>query len=151
MRRERGLTSEGLFRYAMQWFNRMLLESGLRIGVWGLAAIAFFAGGAAFLGVMHFRESLMEAGGAALVAAILILLVAIALAGAAGALAQRLAEVAFEVNERTENIGETENQRRDQQGRSRRKARASLASRKGLLHHDRYRVSERRAAYRSCL
>jgi tight adherence protein B len=72
LRRERGLSSEGLLRYGVQWFNRTLLESGLRIGVWGLAAIAFVAGGAAFLGVMHFRESMIEAGAAALVAALLI-------------------------------------------------------------------------------
>src|SRR5882672_7211945 len=36
LRRERGLTNEGLFRFGMQWFNRMLLESGLRIGLTGL-------------------------------------------------------------------------------------------------------------------
>jgi len=72
LRRERGLTGEGLFRFGMRWFNRTLLESGLRIGVWGLAAIAFFAGGVAFIGVMHFRESILEAGAAAVVFAILI-------------------------------------------------------------------------------
>jgi tight adherence protein B len=72
LRRERGLTGEGLFRFGLQWFNRMLLESGLRIGVWGLAAIALVAGSAVFIGVMHFRESMIEAGPAGLGAAFLV-------------------------------------------------------------------------------
>ena len=72
LRRERGLTGEGLFRFSLHWFNRLLLESGLRIGIMGLAAIAFGAGAAAFLGVLKFRESMLEAGGAALLFALLV-------------------------------------------------------------------------------
>jgi tight adherence protein B len=72
LRRERGLTGEGLFRFGMRWFNRMLLESGLRIGVWGLAAIALVAGGAVFVAVMHLRESMIEAAPAGLAAAFLV-------------------------------------------------------------------------------
>ena len=72
LRRERGLTGEGVFRFGMRWFNRMLLESGLRIGVWGLGAIALAAGGAVFIAVMHFRDSMIEAGPAGLAAAFLV-------------------------------------------------------------------------------
>ena len=32
LRRERGLTGDGLFRFGMQWFNRLLLESGMTRG-----------------------------------------------------------------------------------------------------------------------
>jgi len=72
LRRERGLTGDGLFRFGQQWFNRLLLESGLRIGLWGLAAIAFVSAGTAFIGVMRFRDSMLEAGGAALLFALLV-------------------------------------------------------------------------------
>ena len=71
LRRERGLTSDGLFRFGMQWFNRLLLESGMTRGVMTLALVALVAGGAVFAGVFKFREDLLEAGGAALLAALL--------------------------------------------------------------------------------
>ena len=32
LRRERGLTNEGFFRFGLKWFNRMMLESGMRRG-----------------------------------------------------------------------------------------------------------------------
>jgi len=72
LRRERGLTGEGLLRFTVQWFNRLLLESGMRIGIFGLSAIAFVAGAAAFVAVLHFRDSVLEAGGAALLFALLV-------------------------------------------------------------------------------
>jgi tight adherence protein B len=71
LRRERGLTGDGLFRFGMQWFNRLLLESGMTHGAMTLGVIALAAGGAAFAGVFKLRESMLEAGGAALVAALL--------------------------------------------------------------------------------
>jgi len=71
LRRERGLTGDGLFRFGMQWFNRMLLESGMTRGIMTLALVALVAGGTVFAGVLKFREDMLEAGGAALVAALL--------------------------------------------------------------------------------
>ena len=71
LRRERGLTSDGLLRFGMQWFNRMLLESGMTRGIMTLALVALVAGGTVFAGVLKFREDMLEAGGAALVAALL--------------------------------------------------------------------------------
>jgi tight adherence protein B len=72
LRRERGLTSDGLLRFGMQWFNRMMLESGMTRGALTLGLTALVAGGAAFFGVMHFRGEMMEAAGAALVAGLLL-------------------------------------------------------------------------------
>ena len=72
LRRERGLTSDGLLRFGMQWFNRMMLESGMTRGALTLGLTALVAGGGAFFGVMHFRGEMMEAAGAALVAGLLL-------------------------------------------------------------------------------
>jgi tight adherence protein B len=71
LRRERGLTGDGLLRFGMQWFNRLLLESGMTNGGMILGIVALFAGGMVFFGVFKFRESMIEAGGAALAAALL--------------------------------------------------------------------------------
>ncbi len=70
LRRERGLTKEGAFRFGLGLFNRLMLESGMARGPFMLAIIALVAGGAAFFGVIQFRGDLMEAGIAALVAAV---------------------------------------------------------------------------------
>ena len=72
LRRERGLTKEGFFRFDVSWFNRLMLESGMTRGAFTLALIAVVAGAGAFTGVMHFRGDLIEAGAAALVAALLL-------------------------------------------------------------------------------
>src|ERR671920_2284084 len=45
LRRERGLSSEGLLRFGVQWFNRLILESGMNRGALTLAMIALVAGG----------------------------------------------------------------------------------------------------------
>jgi tight adherence protein B len=71
LRRERGLTGEGFFRFGIQWFNRLLLESGMTRGLLTLALVGLAAGGALFAGVLKFREDFTEAGIAALVAALL--------------------------------------------------------------------------------
>jgi tight adherence protein B len=71
LRRERGLTNEGFLRFGMQWFNRLLLESGMTRGVLTLAMVGFVAASAVFAGVFKFRGDFIEAGLAALVAALL--------------------------------------------------------------------------------
>jgi tight adherence protein B len=72
LRRERGLTNEGLLRFGVQWFNRLMLESGMTRGALTLALVALAAGGAAFLGVMKVREEMMEASAAGLAAALVL-------------------------------------------------------------------------------
>jgi tight adherence protein B len=72
LRRERGLTKEGFFRFGVSWFNRLMLESGMTRGGFTLALIALVAGGGAFFAVMRFREDLTEAGGAALFLALVL-------------------------------------------------------------------------------
>src|SRR3954451_10271627 len=45
LRRERGLTKDGFFRFGIAWFNRLMLESGMTRGAFTLALIALVAGG----------------------------------------------------------------------------------------------------------
>jgi tight adherence protein B len=80
LRRERGLTNEGLFRYGMQWFNRLLLESGMTGGLTKLALFAFGGGAVMFGALWHFRQNAMEAGIGALVAALLTPILALLIA-----------------------------------------------------------------------
>jgi tight adherence protein B len=72
LRRERGLTNEGLLRFGVQWFNRLMLESGMTRGALTLVLVALVAGGAAFLGAMKFRDDMLEAGAAGLAAALVL-------------------------------------------------------------------------------
>ncbi|MHA1165648.1 MAG: type II secretion system F family protein [Alphaproteobacteria bacterium] len=39
LRRDRGLTSEGRYRLPIIWFNQLVLQSGLRMGIWKLAGV----------------------------------------------------------------------------------------------------------------
>jgi tight adherence protein B len=71
LRRERGLTGDGMFRFGLQWFNRLLLESGMTRGAMTLTLVALMGGGIVFAGVFQLRGSALEAGGGALVAALL--------------------------------------------------------------------------------
>ena len=43
LRRERGLTNEGLLRFGVHWFNRLMLESGMTRGALTLALVALVA------------------------------------------------------------------------------------------------------------
>src|SRR5436190_4416009 len=63
LRRERGLTGDGMFRFGLQWFNRLVLESGMTRGVMTLALVALMGGGIVFAGVFQLRGSALEAGG----------------------------------------------------------------------------------------
>ena len=58
LRRERGLTSDGLFRFGLHWFNRLLLESGMTRGVLTLALVGLSRAARAFAGVFKFRGDL---------------------------------------------------------------------------------------------
>ena len=44
LRRDRGLTSEGRYKLPLIWFNRLVLQSGLRVGIWRIAFLMVMAG-----------------------------------------------------------------------------------------------------------
>ncbi len=72
LRRERGLTGEGLYRFGSRWFNNLLLESGLTTGPAMLIVLAVIGGAGAFFGVTVARESMIEASIAGVAAAVLL-------------------------------------------------------------------------------
>jgi tight adherence protein B len=66
LRRERGLTGSGNYRIGLIALNRLILQSGLTLGIARLAVIVAIAGLFAYGGTMFFRGSFLEAGLAAL-------------------------------------------------------------------------------------
>jgi tight adherence protein B len=75
LRRERGLTAEGAYLLPMQAFNRLVLQSGLTLGMTKLAwCIALFTA-TVFVGVMVYRGEVLEASAAALVSCTIVPLV----------------------------------------------------------------------------
>ncbi len=66
LRRERGLTRGGDFQFGLVALNRLILQSGLTIGMTRLFVVAGIASLFAFGATMLFRDSFLEAGGAAL-------------------------------------------------------------------------------------
>jgi tight adherence protein B len=66
LRRERGLTGEGDYRLGLTALNRLILQSGLTLGLTRLFVIIAFASLFAFGATMVFRHSLVEAAAAAL-------------------------------------------------------------------------------------
>jgi tight adherence protein B len=71
LRRERGLTNDGLYRFGIQWFNKLLLESGMTRGLLTLGLIGLFGGGVAFVLALQLRQAITEAAIAAALAALL--------------------------------------------------------------------------------
>src|SRR3954467_13446877 len=65
-RRERGLTSDGLFSFGLHWLNRLVEASGLTRGPLKLTCAGLLGGGGAFFGIMTLTGSLLQAAGAAL-------------------------------------------------------------------------------------
>jgi tight adherence protein B len=61
LRRERGLTSAGGYAYGVESFNRLLLQSGLTIGMTKLLVIIAFGTIAAFGFTLLFRKEIVEA------------------------------------------------------------------------------------------
>jgi len=66
LRRERGLTSGGDYRLNLVALNRLILQSGLTIGLTKLIVGAVILAVIAFVATYVFRDSLLEAAGAAL-------------------------------------------------------------------------------------
>jgi tight adherence protein B len=77
LRRERGLTNDGLYRFGIQWFNKLLLESGMTRGLLTLGLIGLFGGGVAFVVVLQLRQAITEAATAAALAALLLPILAL--------------------------------------------------------------------------
>jgi tight adherence protein B len=65
LRRERGLTSSGDFQFGLVALNRLVLQSGLTLGIARLFFIFGIIGLFAFAATMLLRDSWLEAGGAA--------------------------------------------------------------------------------------
>jgi tight adherence protein B len=69
LRRERGLTGAGDYRIGFTALNRLILQSGLTLGLTKLFVIVAFASVFAFAATWLFRQSLVEAAAAALLSA----------------------------------------------------------------------------------
>ena len=72
LRRERGLTSGGDFRLPTESLNRLIMQSGLSLGIVRLAIIVAVGTAAVFGLDLAFRGNIIEAGGAALFTATLL-------------------------------------------------------------------------------
>src|SRR5580704_353519 len=66
LRRERGLSSTGDFRLPIEALNRLIMQSGLSIGIARLAIIVFVAAAIAFGTVLLMRGNIVEALGTGL-------------------------------------------------------------------------------------
>ena len=69
LRRERGLTGGGSYAMRILSLNRLVLQSGLTLGVSRIALVALAAAGLVFFLVWWMREDLFEAGVVALIGA----------------------------------------------------------------------------------
>ncbi len=63
LRRDRGLTAAGAYRLPAQWINRLILQSGLTIGIWKIGAGAAGAGCAFAVGGFFAGGWLYATGG----------------------------------------------------------------------------------------
>lgn len=61
LRRERGLTSGGDYRLSAEWFNKLVLQSGLTLGLGKIAVFAAFGAMAAFVLTFVIRGNIVEA------------------------------------------------------------------------------------------
>ena len=68
LRRERGLSASGDFRLPAISLNRLILQSGLSLGVGKVMLFAALAGAGAFAGMVAFNWPMLHASGAALLA-----------------------------------------------------------------------------------
>jgi tight adherence protein B len=55
LRRERGLTSDGLYKLPLQSLNRLVLQSGVTVSLWRLAAFGVFIVGVLFGAAIFFK------------------------------------------------------------------------------------------------
>jgi tight adherence protein B len=69
LRRERGLTGGGSYAMRILSLNRLVLQSGLSLGVWRIALVALAAAAIVFFAVWWVRDDLFEAGAIAVAGA----------------------------------------------------------------------------------
>lgn len=69
LRRERGLSEQGNYRFKLLALNRLVLQSGVTIGLARLVTVIVIIAIVAFVATMFLRNSLIEAAGAGLIAA----------------------------------------------------------------------------------
>ncbi|HEX2655851.1 MAG TPA: type II secretion system F family protein [Xanthobacteraceae bacterium] len=72
LRRERGLTAEGLYGMPVLWLNKLVLQSGLTMGIGRFAMLVFAGALTVFMADMLLRDSLLEAIGILFGASILL-------------------------------------------------------------------------------
>ena len=72
LRRERGLTAGGFYGLPILGLNRLILQSGLTMGIGRLATLIGIGALLTLGAVLWFREDVLEAGAAAVVAAVLV-------------------------------------------------------------------------------
>jgi tight adherence protein B len=70
LRRERGLTADGEGLLPLAWFNRLLVQSGLKVSAWRAAVLIGGLGIAVFAAVLALRNDPALAGGAGVGAAV---------------------------------------------------------------------------------
>jgi tight adherence protein B len=61
LRRTRSLTPEGRYRLPVIWFNRLVLQSGVKMGIWRIVSLMVFAAGTSFGGVWYFQRNALLA------------------------------------------------------------------------------------------
>jgi tight adherence protein B len=61
LRRTRSLTPEGRYRLPVIWFNRLVLQSGVKMGIWRILSLMVFAAGTSFGGVWYFQRNALLA------------------------------------------------------------------------------------------
>jgi len=67
LRRSRSLTAEGRYMVPVIWFNRLVLQSGAKTGIWQIISLMGFAAGTTFAGVWYLQRNILLAAPLALV------------------------------------------------------------------------------------
>ena len=75
LRRERGLSAEGDTLLPTAWFNRLVIQSGVKVSAWRAAVAMTATGIVVFAGIFLWRQSLLIAAAAAIPAVLLLPLV----------------------------------------------------------------------------
>jgi tight adherence protein B len=77
LRRERGLSDDGSMLLPIAWFNRLVIQSGVKVSMWRAAPILVGVAAAAGGGAYYVRTDLLQAGAAAALAAAVLPLAAL--------------------------------------------------------------------------
>ena len=77
LRRTRSLTPEGRYMLPVIWFNRLVLQSGIRMSIWRIVSLMVFVAGTTFAGVWYFQRNALLAAAIGLVASVGLPLIAL--------------------------------------------------------------------------